>query len=89
MELVTAVSCKQKWNASYGVSWTSSWCGRYDEFPIFLSSLSFPSFPICRNSCWIIIINVSGTDGRIRLDPGPYTLVEGFLQLAQPLDSAS
>jgi hypothetical protein len=24
-------------------------------------------------------------DGRMRLDPGPYTLVEGFLQLMQPL----
>ena len=25
------------------------------------------------------------TDGRIRMDPAPYTLVEGFLQLARPL----
>jgi len=30
-------------------------------------------------------LEVGPEDGRLRGDPGPYTMVEGFLQLARPL----
>lgn len=30
-------------------------------------------------------LEVGPEDGRMRGDPGPYTLLEGFLQLARPL----
>jgi hypothetical protein len=30
-------------------------------------------------------LSVGQEDGTLRLDPAPYTLVEGFLQLATPL----
>lgn len=30
-------------------------------------------------------LEVGPEDGRLRSDEGPYTLVEGFLQLARPL----
>lgn len=30
-------------------------------------------------------LSVGAEDGRLRLDPAPYTLIEGFLQLAAPL----
>ena len=30
-------------------------------------------------------LSVGNEDGRLRLDPAPYTHVEGFLQLARPL----
>lgn len=30
-------------------------------------------------------LSVGQDDGRLRTDPGPYTLVEGFLQLATPI----
>ena len=32
----------------------------------------------------LTVINFA-LDGRLRLDPSPYTMVEGFLQLIQPL----
>ena len=30
-------------------------------------------------------LSVGAEDGRLRLDPAPYTFVEGYLQLARPL----
>jgi hypothetical protein len=30
-------------------------------------------------------LGVGNEDGKLRLDPAPYTFVEGFLQLARPL----
>ncbi len=30
-------------------------------------------------------LDVGEDDGRMRLDPGPYTAIEGFLALSQPL----
>ena len=30
-------------------------------------------------------LSVGAEDGKLRLDPAPYTFVEGYLQLARPL----
>lgn len=32
-------------------------------------------------------LEIGQEDGRLRNDPGPYTMVEGYLQLARPLIS--